>query len=692
MIPTWAPDAAAACLGALVDASGDSSQPSDEARPAPRDDRSVERWIQATAAWLGREATHVDVPYRDFPRFLRTAGPAMIRLPGGEYVALTADGRLLAPDLRVVAVPAHELRSAIFQSQEAAAAADAERLLHTTDRPARRQSARDVLMRARLSHVRAVACCWRLEAPPGGAFWRLLRMAGLWPRLGGLALAHTAEYALWIGAWWMIGLGALRGHLDRGWVMGWVLVLVTIVPMRAAVTWLQGRLAIAAGGLLKERLLYGALRLDRDVVRRQGMGQFVGQVVETEALESLALSGGVTALVATIELIAAGAIGAFATGWRFPAMLVMWIAVTAAIGLRYYRRSGEWTGVRLGLTGDLIERMVGHQTRLAQEPRARWHESEDLQLRAYQAASRRMDAAAPWLTAVVPRGWLVVGVLGLWPAFVARGTSTERLATELGAVLLAYYAFSKASSGAASLAHAAIAWQQARPLLDASATEEPRTPPSLARAPAPPQPGEVIVEGRNVAYSYAGRPQPVLRACGFRIRAGDRILLAGDSGAGKSTLASLIAGVQPPSAGVVLAGGLDRRSLGPQGWRQRVAVVPQSHENHILNGPLAFNLLLGRVGPLGDADIRDAEAICEELGLGVLLGRMPSGIMQMVGESGWQLSHGERSRVFVARALLQESPFVLLDESLAALDPESLRRTIACIERRTSAALVIAHS
>jgi ATP-binding cassette, subfamily B, bacterial len=70
---------------------------------------------------------------------------------------------------------------------------------------------------------------------------------------------------------------------------------------------------------------------------------------------------------------------------------------------------------------------------------------------------------------------------------------------------------------------------------------------------------------------------------------------------------------------------------------------------------------------------------------------MPAGLLQMVGEMGWQLSHGERSRLFIARALLQGSPMIVLDESFAALDPESLQRAIHCVLSRSSTLLVIAH-
>ena len=70
---------------------------------------------------------------------------------------------------------------------------------------------------------------------------------------------------------------------------------------------------------------------------------------------------------------------------------------------------------------------------------------------------------------------------------------------------------------------------------------------------------------------------------------------------------------------------------------------------------------------------------------------MPSGLHQIVGETGWQLSHGERSRLFIARALLQRSDLVILDESLAALDPETLNRILPTILRRAPSLMVIAH-
>ena len=83
--------------------------------------------------------------------------------------------------------------------------------------------------------------------------------------------------------------------------------------------------------------------------------------------------------------------------------------------------------------------------------------------------------------------------------------------------------------------------------------------------------------------------------------------------------------------------------------------------------------------------------MCRELGLGRAARAHARRLQQMVGETGWQLSHGERSRLFIARALLQRADLVVLDESFAALDPENLRLALTCVLNRAPALLVIAH-
>jgi ATP-binding cassette subfamily B protein len=660
------------------------------------------RWVEAAAGYLGLEAEPLEVPYAEVEQLVRSASPALLRLRGQTdlcFLALLGGRRmvsLLGPDLVVHRLRPEVVRAALCQELEAPVAADVDRLLNEAGVPQRRQSrARQAILRQFLNAER-LGGSWLLRLPPAAPFWQQLRQARLSRRLLTLVGIHTIQYLLWLLSWWMVGRGALQGRLDWGWLLAWALLLLTLVPFRLLATWLQGVIAIGAGGFLKQRLLSGALRLEPDEIRHQGVGQLFGRVLEAEAVESLALSGGFLALVSGVELaLAALVLSIGAGGWPHALLLGGCVAFTCFVGWQYFRHRRRWTEARLEMTHDLVERMVGHRTRLAQEARERWHDGEDQALARYLELSKVMDRSGAFLLALMPRGWLALGLIGLAPAFVSGLGSPTLLAVSLGGLLLAFRALQKLTTGLSHLAGAAIAWTQVAPLFHAAARPQVQGSPDFALVSGSSRTRfkseQTVIEAHDLIFRYRDRGEPVLKGVNVRVRAGERLLLEGPSGGGKSTLASLLTGLRFPESGLLLLDGLDRHTLGAEGWRRRVATAPQFHENHVLTGTFAFNLLLGRRWPPQPGDVEEAEALCRALGLGDLLGRMPAGLLQMVGETGWQLSHGEKSRLYIARALLQEADLIVLDESFAALDPENLQRALRCVLDRASTLLVIAH-
>jgi energy-coupling factor transporter ATP-binding protein EcfA2 len=207
--------------------------------------------------------------------------------------------------------------------------------------------------------------------------------------------------------------------------------------------------------------------------------------------------------------------------------------------------------------------------------------------------------------------------------------------------------------------------------------EASRSPAGESGAPSAPAPLPApLIDARRLSFRYPDRAAPVLSEVGLRLYPGEHLLLEGRSGGGKSTLGKLLAGLRVPQSGLLLLVGLDRQTLGAEGWRRRVLMVPQFHENHVLMGTFAFNLLMGRGWPPQPSDLEEAQQVCQALGLGPLIERMPAGLQQWVGETGWQLSHGERDRLYMARALLQGAEVLILDESFAALDPHSVQQTL----------------
>jgi ATP-binding cassette subfamily B protein len=334
--------------------------------------------------------------------------------------------------------------------------------------------------------------------------------------------------------------------------------------------------------------------------------------------------------------------------------------------------------------------MVGHRTRLAQLAPEQWHAGEDEALARAFTAARRLDRTLAWLRGS-PRAWLPLFVLGLAPHFLAAPASLIPMAFAVGGALLGLRALRLFAEGIEKLGVARAAAVRLAPLLRAAGNAPPRGRPELALATPPAAPSALLLAARQLVHTYPGRARPALAGLDLEVRPGDRLLLGGASGGGKSTLARILAGAQAPEGGLVTLRGYDLATLGTSAWRQGVVLVPQFHEDHVLLGPLAFNVLLGRGSGAGPDDLPEAAALCEELGLGDLLARMPSGVQQTVGETGWQLSHGERARVCLARALVRRPAVLILDETFAALDPPTHERVMRCVLARQPTLVAIAH-
>ena len=697
----------------LLSPSVDLSLPSEKIRPY--DLENVGQWIELVAFGLGFESEAVDSPYNEVLGMVRKAGPALLRLPGKEneepdghgpdghgpyFLALLSGGRwrvkVVAPDLKVHRVRPDVIRTVLTHEIEAPVAAQIDQLLASSGVPVeRRARAKEAILREQLSGVR-IGGCWLLRISPATDFWQQMRHARLPRQMQLMIGAYIIQQLLMLISGWMIIEGALDGHFEAGWLFGWGFLLFTSLFFQGLMLNAQNALAIGVGGLFKKRLLFGTLQLKPEEIRHQGVGQFLGRVMESEAAENMALGGGLIAIISLIQLLMAAATLSIGVGGPFHALLLLlWVAVTLGMGWRYYRHSQLWIKSYRDMSNDLVERMVGHRTRLAQEDFEHWHDEEDQILAHYLWLSQKMDRISIQLNAIVKRGWLIWGLVGVASTFISSPTFSVELAITLGGIILASTALESLVNGITSVVELMNAWQEFGPLFQAASrakkTDASYQMPVLLSEEETSKQGQPIILANNLSFRYRKDGDPVLTECTLRIDQGERLLLEGPSGGGKSTLAALLAGLRVPASGLLLLQGLDIKILGTETWRRRVVSAPQFHENHVLTETFAFNLLMGRRWPPQPKDLQEAEIICHELGLGDLLERMPAGMQQMVGESGWQLSHGERSRLYIARALLQNADLIILDESFAALDPENLHRALECVLRRAPTLLVIAH-
>lgn len=673
--------------------------------PATADGVDLEERLASAAGEIDLELEPIAAPYARVDEVLAGGAPALLSIAdaNGRRMAalLSSRGRravLLAPDGTRVEVERAALRERWCAGIESGVGPGLERVLDSAGlRAACRDRARTALLVEHLGE-RTVGGAWLVRLPPGRPLREQATHARLGRKLAAVVGASVCASALMLIAWIVLGRGMLEGRFEPGWIAAWILCLASTLPLRALEGYLQSDFALHLGALLKRRFLAGAARLDPQQVRGEGSGTLLGRVLESEALESLALGGGFLFIGAAIDLtLALWALTHAPQSAAGLALLALWTVASLALGVRQFSRARASAGARRALTEDLVERMVGHRTRIAQEPPELWHVEEDRRLGEYLVRSRQLDRTTVVLTAGISAGFALTALAALGWAYVGGATAPAQLAIGVGAVLLGQQALAKLTGGIVQLAVCAAAWRQVAPLYAAAAhSEEPGLPRALLRPDrehaSQPARATPILAAHGVGFRHPARATAALSGIDLSIARGERVLVEGPSGGGKSTLASLLVGWRDPSVGSLLLCGLDRRSWGAAGWRARVAAAPQFHENRVFTASLGFNLLLGSRKDEGDAEEeQSALEVCRDLGLGDLLARMPSGLRQLVGETGWQLSHGEKSRVFIARALLAGGDVVVLDESLAGLDPHTARQVLDTLRRRAPTLVVMAH-
>lgn len=169
------------------------------------------------------------------------------------------------------------------------------------------------------------------------------------------------------------------------------------------------------------------------------------------------------------------------------------------------------------------------------------------------------------------------------------------------------------------------------------------------------------VEFRNVAFSYDGR-DTVLENVSFHINAGEHIAIVGPSGVGKTTLVSLILRLYRPSKGDLLFDGQPTSVYELLSLRQRIGYVPQN--SLLLSGTILENLCYGNPEANESCVIQAAQTA----GIHDFIMSLPQRYQSFVGESGVNLSEGQKQRLAIARALIKDPDILILDEPTSALD------------------------
>ena len=227
---------------------------------------------------------------------------------------------------------------------------------------------------------------------------------------------------------------------------------------------------------------------------------------------------------------------------------------------------------------------------------------------------------------------------------------------------------------------AAIGFERIREVLETE--HEIRDLPGARRAPA----FRGGIELSDVSFGYEPH-YPILKQVSLRVEPGQVAAIVGPTGAGKTTIINLIPRFYDPDAGSVRIDGIDVKLFQQQSLRRQISFVLQ--ETLLFHGPIWYNIAYGKPGAsraeiLKAAHLANAHEFIEQ---------MPQGYDTVIGERGMTLSGGQRQRIAIARAVIRDTPILILDEATTGLDSASEKLVHEALDRlmEGKTSIVIAH-
>ncbi|GAA3390885.1 ABC transporter ATP-binding protein [Cryptosporangium minutisporangium] len=511
-------------------------------------------------------------------------------------------------------------------------------------------------------------------------FWPLMR-PDRWRLVGAVLLLLVATACELAGVW---VFGRITDDVLTTGVLG-ALVPLAVFWLGAAALgglahfvgdWLSAAAAERFVARLRNHTFGHVVRLSPGTVDRMEHGDLVARLTDdVEEVEEIVGSGPVQAVSAALSVLAF-AVAALILRWElalltFAAAPLLWFAAR-----RFSRRIGavaqderETNGEVVAVVEESVSAVALVQAYNREElvsGRAAAAGGRWARLRIAQA--RTSGAYGPLVSVVETVCVLAIVGVGAWEIGAGR-LSLGGLLTFAGFVSYLYPPVQSLGQLALGLAAARAAGARITELLD--------TAPEVTNRPGALRPDVVRgeLELRSVGYRYPGAGRPALEDLSVRVPAGRTVVVVGASGAGKSTLTRLLLRFVDPESGQLLLDGVDLRDYSLDALRNYVTLLPQ--ETTILHGTVRENIAFGRP----DATDADIVAAATAADADLFIRALSDGYDTVLGDRGRFLSGGQRQRIAIARALLRNSPVLVLDEPTTGLDTDAVRRLLGPLRR-----------
>jgi ATP-binding cassette, subfamily B, bacterial len=450
-----------------------------------------------------------------------------------------------------------------------------------------------------------------------------------------------------------------------------------------AAAWVGERFTFA----LRTKLFAHLQRLEPDALDRRRHGDVLARLTgDVRSIETLVLSALGELIQAGARLIFFGG-ALFLLSWKLAlaALIVVPLFYVAATRFaRLSRRASRERSRRSGSLSAVAEEAIAN-TALVQSANtqdrelARFTRESEGKIAASLAGTRIEGLFAPVIDLLELTGGVLIIVFGTL-ALAGDELTIGGLLAFLAYLSQLYRPVRDLSSLTQTVFEASAGAERVIELLDT----RPRVQDAPSARPLGRVWGEIVLD--DVTYRYPGSQRPALDGVDLLVRPGRSVALVGASGAGKSTVAKLALRFADPDSGSVRLDDHDLRDVTLRSLRDNVALLLQ--DAPLFDGTVRDNVTYGR-----DAATDDDVLAALDVAAARLQDELPDGLSTRVGQRGRALSGGQRRRVAMARALLQDAPVLVLDEPTAGLDAEASTRLVGPLRRLMAdrATLLITH-
>ncbi|MER6357699.1 ABC transporter ATP-binding protein [Streptomyces sp. NPDC001634] len=516
-------------------------------------------------------------------------------------------------------------------------------------------------------------------------FWPMTKglrgwLAAVWVCTVLAALAETAAILLFSE---LTDHALQKGSLTAFWVpaVEWLGVAVLGAAIGYAgnslATWITERFVMR----LREHVFDHVQQLPPHFFQRHRQGDLLSRLTsDVEAIETMVVSGLVGAASAAFSAVFYAA-AAFWLRWDLAAATfvlapLFWLAARRFSGsIKSVSREGR---VADGAITSVVEESLGNivltqaydrrdaeRRRLGQEANA-WFRAS--------VRSARLNELYEQLVQVIETVCVLAVIgLGTWEISGGRMTLGQLLAF---AAFLGY--LYPPVRGLAQLGLTVTAATAGAERLIEILDVRPAVSDPGRSAPAPVGRPDGAVEVRNVCFRYPGSDRAALEGLSFAVRPGELVIITGPSGAGKSTVSKMLLRFYDPDSGAVLLDGTPIGDFPLARLREYITLLPQ--ETLVLHDTVRANIACGRPGASDQAIVEAAQAADAH----EFIMRLPEGYDTKVDPNSARLSGGQLQRLAIARAILRDSPVLVLDEPTTGLDAMAARRVVKPLRRLTT--------